>query len=221
LIFAHVALVSEYPGLDPRSLMRVAAALQKQMLRDVMPIWNVTATVSAFERLDDVPIDYWPLIVTTRDLGGQDGSHLDEHGKPYALIEAAADWSLTASHECIEMIVDPFGNRTIAGPSPRADQGRVEFLVEVCDPCQSADNAYTVNDVLVSDFVTPAYFEPVCAESARYSFSGAVAESQRSNKPRAACPIEIESRLRSARPWRRTTSSARKMRRVGSTTKTW
>ena len=37
-------------------------------------------------------------------------------------------WSLTASHECLEMLADPFGNRLIAGDSPKPDQGRVQIL---------------------------------------------------------------------------------------------
>ena len=31
------------------------------------------------------------------------------------------------------MLVDPFGNRLVAGASPKLDQGRVSFLVEVSD----------------------------------------------------------------------------------------
>jgi hypothetical protein len=50
------------------------------------------------------------------------------------------------------------------------------FLVEVCDPCQSAAVAYTVNGVLASDFCTPDYFAPTGTSGARYSFSGAVTE---------------------------------------------
>jgi hypothetical protein len=52
------------------------------------------------------------------------------------------------------MLVDLSGNRTVAGESPVAGQGRVEFLVEACDPSQDDQFAYTVNDVLVSDFYT-------------------------------------------------------------------
>jgi hypothetical protein len=172
LSHAYIAVVPEYPDFDFPLLMSVAAALQKQVQRDVAPAWHVRATVNAFARLGDVPIDYWPLVITNRDLGGQDGTHLDDQGKPYALVESRPDWSLLASHECIEMILDPFGARTIAGPSPLADQGRVEFLLEACDPCQSAETAYAVNGILVSDFVTPAYYEPTTNERARYSFSG-------------------------------------------------
>jgi hypothetical protein len=93
------------------------------------------------------------------------------------LISSADDFdtcSLTASHEAIEMLVDPFGNRMIAGDSPKEDQGRVTFLVEPCDPSEDASFAYTVNGVLVSDFYTPHFFDPVEASGIRYSYTGAV-----------------------------------------------
>src|SRR5262249_47604713 len=63
-------------------------------------------------------------------------------------------------------------HRIVAGESPEEGQGRVAFLVEVCDACQHPRYAYRVNDVAVSDFCTPSYFDPVQAPSGRYSFSG-------------------------------------------------
>jgi hypothetical protein len=43
------------------------------------------------------------------------------------------------------MLVDPSGNRTQIGDSPKSNQGRVEFLVEVCDPSEAANFGYSVN----------------------------------------------------------------------------
>jgi len=68
--------------------------------------------------------------------------------------------------------VDPFGDRLVAGTSPKPRQGRVEFLVEVCDPSEDPAYSYTVNGIVVSDFYTPAFFDPLGAAGARYSFAG-------------------------------------------------
>lgn len=176
----HTALVSESKLISQKDLMVVSAALQKQAVRDLGPIWDVSATVDAFERLEDVPLGYWPMILRD-DIGfdGAAGIHLDKDGQPFALITASDtvdEWSLTASHEVCEMLVDPFGNRLVAGDSPKPDQGRVMFLVEVCDPSESADFAYTSNGILVSDFYTPHYFDPMVALGVRYSFTDAVKE---------------------------------------------
>src|SRR4051795_543462 len=171
----NLALVSEVKGHDPSDVARVAAALQRQAARDFSPIWQVEATVDAFPRLEDVPVGYWPMIVRD-DIGqpGAAGVHLDKDGQPFALITMSDSWSLTASHEMLEMLADAFGNRVIPGRSPKRGQGRVEFLVEVCDPCEAAEFAYTVNDILVSDFLTQHFYDPVASSASRYSFSGAI-----------------------------------------------
>jgi hypothetical protein len=177
MLTMNLALVSEVKGHDPSDVAKVAAALQKQVTRDFGPLWEVQATVDAFPRLEDVPVGYWPLIVKD-DIGqpGAAGVHLDKDGQPFALVTMSDSWSLTASHEMLEMAADPFGKRVIAGASPKRGQGRVEFLVEVCDPSEAAEFGYTSNDVLVSDFYTPHFFDPVVSAATRYSFTGAIKE---------------------------------------------
>jgi hypothetical protein len=175
MLTQNLGLVSEAKGHDPSDVARVAAALQRQATRDFGPVWDVEATVDAFPRLEDVPVGYWPMIVRDDiEVPGAAGIHLDKDGQPFALITMSDSWSLTASHELLEMLADPFGNRVIPGRSPKRDQGRVEFLVEVCDPSEAAEFGYTVNDILVSDFYTPRFFDPVRTEAAGYSFTGAI-----------------------------------------------
>ena len=172
----NLALVSEVKGHDISDVARVAAALQRQATRDFAPIWRQEGTtVDAFPRLEDVPVGYWPMIVI-EDVKGAAGIHLDENGQPFALIEISDSWSLTASHEALEMLADPWGNRLIPGRAIKPDQGRVSYLVEVCDPSEAAEFGYTVNDVLVSDFYTPNFFDPEHDPSVRYSFTGAIKE---------------------------------------------
>jgi hypothetical protein len=171
----NLALVADTKKITPSQLTKVAAALQKQATRDFGPLWDIQANVSGFARLQDVPTDYWPVIV--RDdikTPGSAGVHEDKNRQPFALVQFSDAWSLTASHETLEMLADPFGNRLVAGKSPKRAQGRVNFLVEVCDPCEDQQFAYTVNGVTVSDFYTPHFFDPVAESSVRYSYTGAV-----------------------------------------------
>src|SRR5215472_1066650 len=175
----QVALVSQSSQIPAGDVAKVSAALQKQVTRDLAPIWDISATVDSFEKLEDVPPGYWPIIIMDDiQTSGAAGVHEDKDGQPFALVTAGDldTWSLTASHETIEMLVDPSGNRIVAGDSPKNDQGRVTFLVEPCDPSEAADFGYSVNGILVSDFYTPRYFDPVAASGVRYSYTGAIKE---------------------------------------------
>ena len=175
MILRHVALVSETQSISFSELGRVSAALQKQAVRDLGPVWNIQSTVDAFARLEDVPIGTWPIVVEDNiNTPGAAGVHEDKDGQPFALVMAESGWSLTASHELIEMLVDPFGRRLTEGQSPKQGQGRVEFLVEPCDPSEATQFAYLINGVTVSDFYTPKYFSTVFNPADRYSHTGAI-----------------------------------------------
>src|SRR5262245_17735598 len=170
MLTISVAVVSEVKDHDPGDVARVTAALQRQAIRDFRPVWEVEATVDSFPTLEDVPVGYWPILIQ-EDINtpGAAGVHLDKDGQPFALVAMSRSWSLTASHELLEMLADPFGNRLVPGQSPKRGQGRVEFLVEVCDPSEADEFGYTVNDILVSDFYTPHFFDPVKNAGVRYS----------------------------------------------------
>jgi hypothetical protein len=169
----QVALVSWSQEATLAELSYVAAALQKQVARDLAPVWGLSGTVDAFPSLSLVPVGYWPVIVVDPASGPATGFHLDSRGQPYAIVEHTASWSLTASHEVLEMMCDPTGWRLAGAPSPVTGQGAVGVLVEVCDPCQLAPFAYVIDGVLVSDFVTPWYYQGLSVHPS-YSFTGAV-----------------------------------------------
>jgi hypothetical protein len=166
--------------VDTADLTRVAGAIAKQVQQDFGPIWGVQATVSAYTRLEDVPVGAWPVIITTQDLGDAGGFHTTKHGQPRAYVAFNSEWSLSASHECLEMLADPSGRKTHT--AHLLDQavhlglkpGPAKYLVEVCDPSEAGQFSYHVNGVTVSDFYTPSFFDPVKSSNGRYSFTGAI-----------------------------------------------
>jgi hypothetical protein len=179
MILRQVALLSGTSRVSFPELARVSAAIQRQVTRDFGPIWEVDATVDAFASAGDVPPGYWPVtVLDSIPVVNASGYHLDERGQPFAKILWSPTWSLAASHEILEMLADPFGSQTVSGPSVKSPNERVSYLVEVCDPCESSDCAYTINtglagkEVVVSDFYTPDYFDPVPIIGKRYSFGG-------------------------------------------------
>ncbi len=171
----QVALVSQTERVTTAQLSVASAAIQRQVTRDASPIWDLNATVDAFDSINDVPIGYWQVVIKdTIPVNAQGVHENDANGQPFALVEFSENWILTTSHECLEMLVDPSGNRIVTGNSVAPNQGRVQYLVEVCDPSEAAAFGYTVNGVLVSDFYTPNFFDPVVAPGVRYSFTGAI-----------------------------------------------
>ena len=74
------------------------------------------------------------------------------------------DWSVSLSHEILELIANPHVNLRVRGPRPSfapksGEEGvRTNFVYyhrEVCDPVQEP---YTIDGLQVSNFVLPLYF---------------------------------------------------------------
>jgi hypothetical protein len=176
MMLRKVGVISETSNATAEEVSIVAAALQVQVLEHFAPLWGIPATVSHFPTVAAaLTSGHWPIIV--RDDIGTDatGVHRDKNSQPFALVRHAPGWPLTASHECLEMLADPSFNMLVPAQSLRTDQGQVEFLVEVCDPCQDGEFAYLVNNVMLSDFCTPSYYnDSAQMPGARYSFRGHV-----------------------------------------------
>jgi hypothetical protein len=77
-------------------------------------------------------------------------------------------WTVTVSHELLEMLVDP-----LASLSAMNTAGDKEYAFEVCDACEDDRFAYEIDGVKVSDFVTPAWFEDDRpGKSTKFDFGG-------------------------------------------------
>lgn len=158
----RVAIIDESDLLSAAELATAVAALQVQLDRDLASHWGVRAVLSTAAPKVQLPADLWLLrVVPPKTLpGGAAGIHLGEAGTPYALVPAGEGWAVAASHELLEMLVDPYGHRFVAAPSPDpAAGGRLVYvLVEVADPCGGLE--YTVRGVSVSNFVLPSFYSP-------------------------------------------------------------
>jgi hypothetical protein len=168
MIHHSIAIVPDTPLLSLADVLPVAAAINKQIARDFAPLWHVGATVAAFANRDSVPHSYWPIFVGAEGQGGG-GVHEDANKQPFALVDFTSDWSVTASHECMEMLGDPFGNRLHTGHSIDPEYPHpVRYLVEVCDPPEAL--SYDIDGVQVSNFLTPHYYDARTKPGVHYDF---------------------------------------------------
>jgi len=180
----QIGLVDTTKKLDPQLVQAVAAALNIQVTRDLTQFWNISATVVYLSDPQKAPSGVWPVRLVKSLPPGEGGFHLDKHNQPYAEViatSASDGWTVAASHEVLEMLVDPYGNRLqssrsieIAGKKIQDGNGQFEYLVEACDPCEADKYAYPIQGVAVSDFLTPHFYDPMVTPGTRYSFTGAL-----------------------------------------------
>jgi hypothetical protein len=139
-----LSLIPRTEALSLSEVAAVAGAIQEQVIEHFAPIWNTSAIIAA---LEEPEFGYIPIFI--RDTINQprlSGFHtVEKDGSPYAVVQYGPTWSLPASHECLEMIIDPKGYTRIPGILPGITPTPVEYVLEVCDPCQSLQCAYTIS----------------------------------------------------------------------------
>jgi len=172
----HVTLQDQSSlNLTRSEVQDVTNALQIQLDRDFTPVWGVHAVVQALNQGENVPANAWPMTILDHSDAGL-GVHLDKNGKPFAEIQAGDDWSITASHEMLEMLVDPLGRKLQSDPDidPGADGHEVQYLVEVGDPCEIF--SYSINGINVSDFITPEFYDTNAPAGTEFDFLGRLSQ---------------------------------------------
>jgi hypothetical protein len=180
----QVGLADKTNSIDKDLMQAVAAALTIQVTRDLTQFWNIQATVTYLPDAKKIPASVWPVFLVKSLPPGEGGFHMDKHNQPYAEVIASAgsdEWTIDASHETLEMLVDPSGNRLQPSTSIEIKNGKIvdgtgefAYLVEACDPCEADNFGYGIQGVAVSDFLTPHFYEPTVTPGTRYSFTGAI-----------------------------------------------
>jgi len=136
------------------------AAQQVQVARDFGPLWGIDDVQCVFVPPGtNAPLGSWE--VWFKDHTDQDGAlgyHTDE-GRPKSYVFTADDlrdgisWTVTASHETLEMLGDPDIKQV-------RNVGSMQYAYEACDACEDDQFAYLIQGHLMSDFVLPSWFDP-------------------------------------------------------------
>ena len=155
-----IAVLNVSTVLTDAEVSAALPALQKQISRDFAPFWGVDANLHFFSKGEAVPGGAWQVVIgDSSDQVGALGYHdLTPDGLPLGKVFAKTDldlgqkWTVTASHELLEMLGDPDINLTVL-------QGNLLYAYEVCDACEADQYGYEIDGVTVSDFVFPSWFE--------------------------------------------------------------
>jgi hypothetical protein len=159
-----VAVINACNALKDEEIESVIPALQTQVHRDFAPAWGIDADLIFVPKNQNPPNGYWWLVILDDSDQGTDlGFHdLTKEGMPLGKVFAHTDimlhvsWTVTASHELLEMLADPNINLTAFVQNGKEI---ILYMYEICDPCETDSLGYKIDDTLVSDFIYPSWFE--------------------------------------------------------------
>lgn len=151
-------------------------AFQEQVSRDLAPAWGVDCRLRIAAKDEHLVEGEWLIgLFDTSDEAGALGYHdVTNSGAPLGkvfvgtTIKYGGLWTVTFSHELLEMLVDPEINLCV-------QTGNRLYAYEVCDPCEADELGYKIGDTVVSDFVLPSWFEEGTGVKGFRSFNGAAA----------------------------------------------
>src|SRR5215475_4837639 len=161
-----IAIANASTCLTDSQVEAMLPALQKQVSNDFKSYWELDCTLTFLSRGQSLTQGWWQIVIIDNpDQAGALGYHeLSSIGTPLGKvfakldIESGSSWTATLSHELLEMLADPWINWCAVGADSRI------YALEVCDAVENDKLGYEIDGVLVSDFVTPAWFEPTCAD---------------------------------------------------------
>ena len=166
----QISIINESTVLADKDVTPAVAALQKQVSNDFCPMWGTDAKLTVVAKGTLPPAgSWWLVLLDDSDQANALGYHdLTTEGLPIGKVFAVSDlkagtsWTVTASHELLEMLGDPNINLTVFVQN--SNTAGTLYAYEVCDACEDDSLGYQIDNILVSDFVYPAWFESFRAE---------------------------------------------------------
>ena len=179
-----IAVVNFSNQLTDQQVQEAIRAVNRQVVEDFIPIWGAGRICKIHEPVFD-PADIDTLandpvfadsIIYVVDEGliqGALGFHdLNARDIPFGFVFVLnlQGWTVTLSHEVLELIIDPTVNIFVPGPDPRDANNVVLHTYEVCDAVERT--TYEIDQIAVSNFLTPSYFTIGDAAGTRNDFLG-------------------------------------------------
>lgn len=174
---------SEYTD---ESVQEVIRAVNRQINEDFRRYWHRSAELRLEGRIGSRPVQKRleelrgeAILYLMDDVEQQSalGYHdINVRGIPFGFVftrlseRMGEPWSVTLSHEALELLMDPEANLLVRGPHPEDPERYVYHWYEMCDAVQG--RWYEVDGVSVSNFVLPLYFTEDNESGSRNDFMG-------------------------------------------------
>jgi hypothetical protein len=183
-----ISIVNHTDGkLTDAQVQNAVRAINTQIAHDYKPYWHIHAELRLEGSIGDDPDDKAlpelrgdAIIYLWNDTNVDDALGFHEtnaSGAPFGFVftelshQIGEPWSVTLSHEALELIGDPEANLLVAGPHPADPKKEVFHWYEMCDAVQ--DESYKIDGIDVSNFLLPLYFTSDMELGGRNDFLGA------------------------------------------------
>jgi hypothetical protein len=168
-----ISVINHTAGqVSDEELQIAIRAINRQIREDYEPYWHIggelrlegkSGAKPSKQNLSDMRGDavlyLWNAVDVDDALGYHDANN---RGIPYGFVftelakQLGENWSVTLSHEALEMLGDSEVNLLVQGPHPAEPSRTVFHWYEMCDAVQA--ETYEIDGVAVSNFVLPLYF---------------------------------------------------------------
>lgn len=182
-----ISVVNHTNGqISDEELLVAIRAINRQIAEDFEPYWSLGATLRLEGRSEKQPSkttlldlrgDAILYLWSKTDVDDALGYHdQNARGIPYGFVftdlakKLGESWTVTLSHEALELIADPDVNLLVMGPHPTKPDKTVFHWYEMSDAVQS--ETYKIDGVEVSNFVLPLYFTGSDEPGGRNDFLG-------------------------------------------------
>lgn len=191
---AKISVIDLTGRIGQNDMIVAINALQKQ-LNEVGSVWDFSAQLFYYATRQQSPSENWLVwIGEDIDVEGLAGYHGIDNtkstkvitsgtggyvigtnsGKPFGVVKHSDNWTVTLSHELIEMCVNPNIDRFYNNVDANGDGVPEErLLAEICDPVQ--DDVYLIDGVRVCNYVFPDWYtDSVAIAGKRYDKMGVI-----------------------------------------------
>lgn len=179
-----ISVINFSPDVQDQDAQEAIRAVNRQVVEDFMPIWGsaylLRLHAASFNPADPDSLAEEPVrgegviyLVDEQALPGALGYHdMNTRALPvgFVFVLNPTDWTVTLSHEVLELIIDPTVNIFVPGPDPRDPTKIVLHTYEVCDAVERT--TYKIDGVLLSNFLSPSYFTITDEPGTRNDFLG-------------------------------------------------
>ncbi len=169
-----IAIINATTVLKDSQITPVVQAMQVAITRDFAPLWGIDAALVQVPKGANPPAGaWWMVLIDNLDVQGALGYHdLTSEDLPIGkigvqtCIDDNSPWSTCLGHEIYEALADPWINQSAQ------DNNGIFYAFENSDAVEA--QSYQINGVPMTNFVTPAWFQPLAPLTSKFDFLGLV-----------------------------------------------